>query len=320
MSEADTMLADMADALFAELVSKRDTETAWRKVEEVGLPGLLRGQDAGGFGGSWDDARAVLRLSGYYALPIALAESIMAAAAEADFEGRGTLAQSAVGRWSEGRFQGSVNGICDPAADYVIAPFEGQSLAVGLQGSPITQGSSIAGEGRGTLTFEGAQATMLPGHALRLGAFARTAQIAGALDAALAMAVGYVNERRQFGRALANFQAVQQNLATFAGEAAAANCAAVAAAQALDRGDGAFEIAAAKLRANRAVEVGAAIAHQVHGAIGFTAEYPLHRLTRRLWSWRGEFGHDAYWAAEIGGGVLQRGADRFWSHLTDRTD
>ena len=39
----------------------------------------------------------------------------------------------------------------------------------------------------------------------RLGAFARTAQIAGALDAALAMSVAYVNERQQFGRPLGKF-------------------------------------------------------------------------------------------------------------------
>ena len=64
-------------------------------------------------------------------------------------------------------------------------------------------------------------------------AFARACQIAGALDAALALSVTYVNERQQFGRPLAKFQAVQQSLATFACEAAAANCAAMGAAQAL---------------------------------------------------------------------------------------
>jgi hypothetical protein len=151
-------------------------------------------------------------------------------------------------------------------------------------------------------------------------AFARAAQIAGALDAALAMAVGYVNERQQFGRPLGKFQAVQQSLATFACEAAAANCAAVGAAQALDRGEAAFEIAAAKLRANRAVEVGTTVAHQVHGAIGFTQEYALHDLTRPLWRWRSEYGNDAYWARRLGKAVIARGADSFWPDLTARTD
>jgi alkylation response protein AidB-like acyl-CoA dehydrogenase len=153
-----------------------------------------------------------------------------------------------------------------------------------------------------------------------LMAFARTAQIAGALDAALALSVSYVNERQQFGRPLGKFQAVQQSLSGFACEAAAANCAAVGAAQALERGDAGFEIAAAKLRANRAVEVGTTVAHQVHGAIGFTQEYCLHPLTRRLWQWRSEYGNDAYWSKRLGSMVVDAGADSFWPGLTARTD
>lgn len=157
-------------------------------------------------------------------------------------------------------------------------------------------------------------------HHFHLGAFARVAQIAGALDAALALSVSYVNERQQFGRPVGKFQAVQQSLASFACEAAAANCAAMGAAQALDRGEAAFEIGAAKLRANRAAGVGTQIAHQVHGAIGFTQEYPLQHLTKRLWQWRSEFGSDAYWAKRVGESVVERGADNFWPNLTARTD
>ncbi|MBY8334519.1 acyl-CoA dehydrogenase family protein [Qipengyuania pacifica] len=151
-------------------------------------------------------------------------------------------------------------------------------------------------------------------------AFARACQIAGALDAALALSIAYANERQQFGRPLGKFQAVQQSLASFACEAAAANCAAMGAAQALDRGNAEFEVAAAKLRANRAVEMGTSVAHQVHGAIGFTEEYALAPLTRRLWQWRSEFGNDAYWSARLGSKVIARGADRFWRDLSARTD
>lgn len=153
-----------------------------------------------------------------------------------------------------------------------------------------------------------------------LMAFARSAQIAGTLDAALALSVDYVNERQQFGRPLGKFQAVQQSLASFACEAAAANCAAMGAAQALQRGDAEFEIAAAKLRANRAVEVGTTVAHQVHGAIGFTEEYSLHHLTRRLWQWRSDYGNDAHWSRRLGEHVIEAGADAFWPDLTARMD
>lgn len=153
-----------------------------------------------------------------------------------------------------------------------------------------------------------------------LMAFARSAQIAGALDAALALTVAYANDRQQFGRPLGKFQAVQQALASFACDAAAANCAALGAAEALQRGAARFEIAAAKLRANRAVETGTTVAHQVHGAIGFTQEYALHHLTRHLWHWRSDFGGDAYWSAQLGAQVIDAGADAFWPDLTARTD
>ncbi|MFN3748985.1 MAG: acyl-CoA dehydrogenase family protein [Sphingorhabdus sp.] len=71
-----------------------------------------------------------------------------------------------------------------------------------------------------------------------LGAFIRVAQAAGALDAALAMSIEYVNTRQQFGKALGKFQAVQQVLAIFAVEAAAVNVAGAAAAAALAQAAG----------------------------------------------------------------------------------
>jgi acyl-CoA dehydrogenase len=156
-----------------------------------------------------------------------------------------------------------------------------------------------------------------------LGAFIRVALSAGALDAALAMSIEHVNTRQQFGKPLGKFQAVQQSLAVFAVEAAAVNVAGAAAAAALDAvervgGDATFEIAAAKLRTNMAVGIGTGIAHQVHGAIGFTQEYPLHPLTRSLMRWRSECGNDAYWAGILGGLACANGGAGLWAEMTRR--
>ena len=63
---------------------------------------------------------------------------------------------------------------------------------------------------------------------------------------------------------------------------------------------------------------GAAIAHQVHGAIGFTHEHSLHFATRRLWAWREEFGADAWWAERLGQAAIAAGAAGFWPALTQR--
>jgi alkylation response protein AidB-like acyl-CoA dehydrogenase len=150
----------------------------------------------------------------------------------------------------------------------------------------------------------------------RVMALARAGQMAGAISAALTLSVEYTRQRQQFGKPLATFQAIQQQLAVLAEEAAACRAAAAAAAaHALDRGDASFEIACAKLRANIAAGQAASIAHQVHGAIGFTKEYALQKFTRRLWAWRSEYGNDRYWADRIGAIAAARGADGFWPGL-----
>ena len=83
-------------------------------------------------------------------------------------------------------------------------------------------------------------------------------------------------------------------------------------------GETAFEIAAAKIRVGEAAGLGAGIAHQSHGAIGFTYEHSLHFVTRRLWSWRAEFGGESHWSLEQGREVAARGAEALWPHLTSR--
>lgn len=323
MSEEQTMLAEMADGLFGELAAAPDDAGAWQRLEEVGLADLLVAEDAGGFGGSWDDARVVFRLAGYHGLAEPLVEAALArhVGSRNGYEGYGALAGGAAGTLDTDSFTGDLHSISGPlGASYVVAPFEGRTIIVDLAAAQISQGTAISGETRASAHVEGARALQTDDDVLALAAFARSAQIAGALDAALSRSVEYVNGRKQFGRPLAKFQAVQQSLATFACEAAAANCAAIGAAQALDRGNASFEIAAAKLRANMAAGTGASIAHQVHGAIGFTEEYPLHRLTRRLWTWRSEMGGDAHWSQLLGARVLERGADNFWPDMTALTD
>jgi len=73
-----------------------------------------------------------------------------------------------------------------------------------------------------------------------------------------------------------------------------------------------WKIAAAKIRCGEAAGRAATIAHQVHGAIGFTDEHVLHHFTLRLWSWRDEFGTEEEWASVLGG-LLK---ESLWETLT----
>ena len=91
------------------------------------------------------------------------------------------------------------------------------------------------------------------------------------------------------------------------------------AVKAYEAGGGQKEIMMAKIRVGEAASKSARIAHQVHGAIGITEEYELQQSTRRLWSWRDEFGNETYWAINLGQEVIRMGADRLWPFITMRT-
>jgi acyl-CoA dehydrogenase len=142
--------------------------------------------------------------------------------------------------------------------------------------------------------------------------------ISGALDGVLEQSVKYAGEREQFGRPIARFQSIQEMLAELAGEALSVR-AATEAAIALDGSDASsFAVAAAKTRASEAVGRSCRIAHQIHGALGFTDEHVLGRLTRRLWAWRDEAGNEREWGEELG--RLAAGPRReLWQRVTAAT-
>ncbi|MEO8629670.1 MAG: acyl-CoA dehydrogenase family protein, partial [Betaproteobacteria bacterium] len=143
----------------------------------------------------------------------------------------------------------------------------------------------------------------------------RAQQMVGAMERCIDYAVSYATERQQFGRAIGKFQAIQHMLADAAGQYAAAAAAADLAAAAFATPEFSFAAAIAKSRVGEAAGNVAAICHQVHGAMGFTHEHPLHFATRRLWSWRDEFGSETYWQTRIGQLVCARGADALWPML-----
>lgn len=147
----------------------------------------------------------------------------------------------------------------------------------------------------------------------RRGALLRSIQMAGALERVRDLTVRYAGEREQFGQRLNRFQAVQQQLAELAGLVALAG-AAVEEAVAEPSGK---RIAVAKVVTGSAAGRGAAIAHQVHGAIGFTHEHMLHRFTTRLWRWRDEYGTEAVWSEGLGDLLARVGGDRVWEVTTD---
>jgi acyl-CoA dehydrogenase len=333
VSEQSDMLAETARRVFSDCVGKSAKET-WPAIDAAGLALVMVPEAAGGFGGGWEDAQAIFFAAGEHAVSFPICEAIVAAKllSEAGLavDGSLSLAFSAEGIVQGGKFSGMLKHAAEGTRVSRLAALIGGSD--GTQVIAVATADAVhaerrangADEGRDDLAFEDvpAVAAPLPGwnedRLYRVLALARASQMAGAIAAALSLSVAHTRQREQFGRPLAAFQAIQQQLAVLAEEAATARAASAAAARAADRGEASFEIACAKLRANQAAGIAASIAHQVHGAIGFTHEYALQAFTRRLWAWRSEYGNERKWAGEIGARAAKAGRpDGFWPALID---
>ena len=319
----------------------------WSVVAETGVPLAALPEASGGADAAWSDLFAVLRLAGRFSVPLPLAETMLAGwvASSAGLEVsdgpmtvgpvRGADRLTVVRDGNGWRLSGRAERLpyaAQVARTVLIADGPDGEMAVGLDGTggaEVKPGKNIANEARDTLAFSGvllaADAVGVLGHGVsrgalyRRGALARAAMMSGALERAMDLAVGYAQERVQFGRPISKFQAVQQNLAVLAGQTAAAVAAANLGIEALGGSDAereTFLVAVAKTRVGEAATLACEIAHQVHGAIGFTKEYALQLSTRRLWSWREEFGSDPEWAARVGAYACGNGADRLWEMLT----
>jgi len=322
----------------------------WSALEETGLATAWVPEESGGAGASVREGFEVLHVAGRFAAAAPVADTLVAGIvlARAGLEvpaGRLVAAPVQATDSLELRPDGTLSG----RAARVPFAREAEHVAVvarersGRDGSDddggwrvalvkrarcgLVEGQSVAGDPLDRLDFARAVSVAVGDRPVTLdearlfGAASRAALIAGALQAILDLSVEYARERVAFERPIAKFQAVQQELARLAGEVAAANAAANSAAWALEH-QGAesdavlVEVASAKVRAGEAAHTGALIAHQVHGAIGYSREHVLHRYTHRLWAWRDEFGDESEWALRLGRHFARLGADGMWPALT----
>jgi alkylation response protein AidB-like acyl-CoA dehydrogenase len=118
-------------------------------------------------------------------------------------------------------------------------------------------------------------------HTLNEGRIGIGAQMVGIAQAALDAAVAHAKERKQFGKPLTDFQAVQFQLAEMATDVELARLLVYNAARMKDAGEPIATAAAmAKLRASEVAERVASQAVDLLGGVGFTREYPVEKLYR----------------------------------------
>ena len=291
----------------------------WSALDEAGMTAIGEIND-GDLGLS--DAMALIERSAYHTLPVPLAETILARRllAKAGMNiPSGALSVAPPSANRDGKaagvaWGGSVGGI--------VVAIGADTLALIDAGGAVTTSFNMAGEPRDTIDLSRAKviASAPLTDAARImeaeGALVRSVQMSGAMSRVLDHCLTWANDRVQFGRPIARFQAIQHLMAELAAEAAAAGAASMMAVEdAAARGDR-LSIAIAKARSGEAAGRVCAIAHEVFGAMGFTQEHSLHYATRRLWSWRNEFGAEVQWQSEIGRTIAAGGADKLWETLT----
>jgi acyl-CoA dehydrogenase len=355
VSESENIVVETAEKIFGDLADPQtinhDKEGKWKAplwsaLSEAGLPLSWVGEDCGGSGASLAEGFGVIGAAGRHAIAVPLAETMLAGwlLAQAKIsspEGEMTVAPASpkdrITLNADSTLSGRARGVPFAKAAKHIAVLaqgtNGASIALVDTGTVrIEAGLNLGNDHSDAVTFDkvspkavkpapkGFDQTAL----MLMGGVVRSLQIAGALESMLDISVRYSNERVAFEKKISKFQAVQHNLARLAGESAAALAAATSAADTIVNnasfGDDAvfLEAVAAKIRCSEAAEKGGAIAHQVHGAIGFTIEHILHRYSLRALSWRDDFGSESYWAVKLGERVAARGADELWPLVASR--
>ena len=353
VAESDNIVVETAEKIFADLADpqtinndKKGTWQAplWQALSEAGLPLAWVPDDLGGSGASLADGFALLNAAGRFAVAVPLAETMLAGwllaqAKIASPEGEMTVLPASpkdrITLDADGALSGRARGVpfAKSAKHFAVLAHgkDGVSIAlVDAAKARIEAGLNVGYDHSDTVTLDKVQpittksAKGLDQTTLMLmGGVARSLQIAGALESMLDISVRYSNERVAFEKKISKFQAVQHNLARLAGESAAALAAATSAADAIANATSFndevyLEAASAKIRCAEAAEKGGAIAHQVHGAIGFTMEHILHRYSLRALAWRDDFGSESHWAVELGKLVANRGADELWPLVASR--
>jgi acyl-CoA dehydrogenase len=354
VAESENIVAETAERIFADLADaqtiNRDNKGSWkaplwRALTEAGLPLSWVPEDCDGSGASLAEGFSVLSAAGRFGIAVPLAETMLAGwllsqAKIASPQGAMTVAPASpkdrIALNADGTLSGRARGVpfASETEHFAVLAHGAGGLSIALveaKACRIEAGLNLATDGNDTVTFNTVRpATIKPApkgfdqtSLMLMGVVARSLQIAGALESMLDISVRYSNERVAFEKKISKFQAVQHNLARLAGETAAAMTAASSAADTIANArefdDAVFlEATAAKIRCAEAAEKGAAIAHQVHGAIGYTLEHILHRYTMRALAWRDDFGNESYWAVELGKRVAARGADELWPLVASR--
>lgn len=303
----------------------------WARLGGSGVFHLLVDEERGGIGAGIADTAATLAVLGSYAAPGPIVEAIvanfarcavgvppleepqsLAVADEVKSAASGVAGAMAAPSVRWGQQVDSILVACggDAAGIAEVKPADAEfSLIPTLSSEPAWRMVIPSADHRPT--------PVLPSFIERLTgivALGRCAEAVGAIQWMLTSSLSHAQERSQFGRPIAKFQAVQQMLAELAAEASAADAICNAACELADAGDWTL-LPAAVVRIVDAIDRSVAIAHQVHGAIGFSKEHGLNFRTRRAMQWCNDAPLFGTWGEMLGDRLLAAKDTGLWEIL-----
>jgi alkylation response protein AidB-like acyl-CoA dehydrogenase len=264
----------------------------WKELGELGWPGVAIDEAHGGGGLGYVELAGLLEESGYALLngPFLATALCAAAISEAGSDGQ---KDEWLGRLASGEATGAFGlvGQVVPdgaSADVVVVADRESGEARLLTGQGSLEGLDSIDPTRRYGIVEGGlpDGEPLPGDvaaAIDLGCVLTSAELVGVCGRALDMTVKYVKDRKQFGRPVGSFQAVQHRCAQMLLSTEGARASTYFAAWAADADRDRLPEAAslAKSAASKAgIEVTAS-AIQAHGGIGFTWEADVHWFYKR---------------------------------------
>jgi alkylation response protein AidB-like acyl-CoA dehydrogenase len=293
--------------------------TLWTKLAEQGFTGIISPEECGGMGLGKVELILLMEEAGYALLPgpffstVALAGAVINAVASpeqkkkylsriAGGQARATLALLENGAsWDPAeakleaagdKLTGTKLFVSDAAAaDFILVIAQNGVFAVdakasGLRIEPMN-GMDLTRKIY-SVNFSGTPAERLGGTenldpALALATAALAAEMVGGMQRALETTVAYAKTRKQFGKPIGIYQAVQHQCADMYLETESSRSAAYYAAWALEENapDALAAVSIAKMYASDAARAVGNRGIQIHGGMGFTWENDLHLYYRR---------------------------------------
>jgi alkylation response protein AidB-like acyl-CoA dehydrogenase len=280
----------------------------WQQMCELGWPGLMVAEDAGGSGLGMTEFAALAEELGAGLVPEPLVAAAMAArvltgpalaalldgslliipawqerANTLDVVGDTTIAGGRV--TGRKRFVPMASG-----ADAFLVSGRGGLALVARDAAGVSVAIELTQDGGnfGTVSFDNAPGEAVTGDlapALDEAALAISAYLLGVMDRAFAMTLDYMKTRKQFGRAIGSFQSLQHRAADLKIQVALTRASVESAAAILDStASPAMRIAAVSRAKARAAEASMLVTRQciqLHGGIGYTDEYDVGLFLRK---------------------------------------